>query len=78
MTAGRTVTEEAGKKPPRRRKLRQGRAETGAVVTAANCALGGITTVYVTSHSIPVTLTAAVAAVILAGLAVIRRNDGES
>ncbi len=71
MAARTTVPAGEGSTPPRRSKRRR-RVSTGTVIGAANCALGGVTTAYVTSHSVPVTLTAAGAAVLLAGLAVIR------
>ena len=56
----------ARSKPPPRR------ISSGAVIAIANCALGGITAAYLSTHSVAVTLIAAAAAVLLVSLAVIR------
>jgi hypothetical protein len=42
------------------------------VIAIANCALGGVTAAYLSTRSVAVTLIAAVAAVLLVSLTVIR------
>jgi hypothetical protein len=64
-----TVPPPAGGHP--RRKHRH-RLSSGAVIAIANCALVGVTTVFVTTHSVQVTLIAAAAAVLLVCLATLR------
>jgi hypothetical protein len=54
---------------PRRKPQRLGSA---AVIAVANCALAGVTTVFVTTRSVQVTLIAAAAAVLLAAVATLR------
>jgi len=54
-------------KPPRRR-----RTSTSAVLAITHAALVGVAAVFAVTHSVPVVLIAAGAAVLLVGLAVIR------
>ena len=61
----------AGSKPPQRRKPRRRRISTTAVLAIVNGVLVGVATVYATTHSVPVTLIAAVAAVPLADFALV-------
>jgi hypothetical protein len=63
-----TVPAPAGGPPRRERR----RLSSGAVIAIANCALAGVTTVFVTTHSVQVTLIAAVAAVLLVCVAALR------
>jgi len=60
--AARTMDPEEREEEPERPRKPRRQISTGAVIGVANCALGGVTTPYVTSHSVPVTLTAAGAA----------------
>lgn len=59
-------TKKAGK------PLRRG-VGTGAVIGIVNCALGGVTAAYLTTRSVPVTLIAAGAAVLLVAVTAVRR-----
>jgi hypothetical protein len=54
-------------RPPRRRKI-----GTGALLAVVNGALLGVATVYISTHSVAVTVIAAAAMVALAGLLVVR------
>jgi hypothetical protein len=65
--ASKTPVPATGGKPPPRRRV-----STSAVLAIMHAALVGIATVFVVTHSVPVVLIAAGAAVVLVGLAVIR------
>ncbi len=66
MAASSPVPAQKASKPPRRR------IGTGAVIGIVNCALGGVTGAYLTTRSVPVTLIATAAAVLLVAVAAIR------
>jgi hypothetical protein len=57
-----------GGTPPRPKPQRPGSV---GVIAAANCALAGVTAVFVTTRSVQVTLIAAVAALLLAAMAIL-------
>ncbi len=67
MAAKITVPATAGR-PPRKPR----RPSSTTVTAIVNGSLAGIAAVFLTTHSVQVTLIAAAAAVLLAGLAVIR------
>jgi hypothetical protein len=64
------TTVPAESRKPGRRKTRP--LSSRAVIGIANCALAGVTAVFITTRSVTVTLIAACAAVLLVGLTVIR------
>ena len=67
MDATPPVPARAGSRPSRRR------IGTSAVIGIVNCALGGVTAAYLATRSVPVTLIAAAAAVLLVCVAAICR-----
>lgn len=67
MAASSPVPAQQAAKPPRQRRV-----GTGAVIGIVNCALGGVTAAYMTTRSVPVTLIAAGAAVLLVAVTAVR------
>jgi hypothetical protein len=65
VAASSPVPAQQAAKPPRR-------VGTGAVIGVVNCALGGVTAAYMTTRSVPVTLIAAGAAVLLVAVIAVR------
>ena len=59
--------------PPKSPQPAKGGSNTAGLLAVVNGALVGVGSVYLTTHSILVTLTAAVSAVILGGLALLVR-----
>lgn len=59
--------------PPRSPRPPKGGPNTAALLAVVNGALVGVGSVYLTTHSVLVTLMAAVSAVILGGLALLMR-----
>jgi hypothetical protein len=59
--------------PPRAPRRPKSSANTAALLAVVNGALVGVGSVYLTTHSVLVTLTAAVSAVVLGGLTLLTR-----